>query len=194
MTDVVDAFLRGEKAQGASDQIPEGIDGSGLGLSQQFFEFGEGHLDRIEIGAVGRQEQKARAGACDEVGRLFVLVARQIVEDHRVALAQHGEEDLLDIGQETFRVDRPIEHKRRNQSLAGKSGQKSRRLPMTVRCMAEGARANIGPGVTAGHRGRRPSLVQENQPVAEALLGLPPRFPALSDVGTILLAGAHGFF
>jgi hypothetical protein len=27
-----------------------------LGSPQQFFEFGECHLDRIEIGAVGRQE------------------------------------------------------------------------------------------------------------------------------------------
>jgi len=57
MTDVVGAFFRGEEVQGASDEIPEGVDGSGLGLPQQFFEFGECHLDRIEIGAVGRQEQ-----------------------------------------------------------------------------------------------------------------------------------------
>ena len=90
MTDVVGAFFRGEQVQGASDEIPEGVDGSGLGLPQQFFEFGECHLDRIEIGAVGRQEQEARAGAGDEARRLFVLMARQIVEDHRVALAQRG--------------------------------------------------------------------------------------------------------
>ena len=65
---------------------------------------------------------------------------------------------------------------------------------MTVRGMADGARTNIGPGVTARHRGVRPSLVQENQPAAEALLRLSPRFSSLSDVGTMLLAGVHGFF
>jgi hypothetical protein len=32
--------------------------------------------------------------------------------------------------------------------------------------MAEGACADVGPGVTTRHRGRRPSLVEENQSAA----------------------------
>jgi hypothetical protein len=76
MADVVGAFFRGEEVDGSADEVPESVDGSGLGLPQQFLEFGEGHLDRIEIGAVGRQEQEARAGVGDETRRLFVLVAR----------------------------------------------------------------------------------------------------------------------
>jgi hypothetical protein len=44
MTDVVGAFFGGEEVQGAADEIPEGVDGSGLGLPQQFFEFSESHL------------------------------------------------------------------------------------------------------------------------------------------------------
>ena len=90
MTDVVGAFFRGEEVQAAADEIPEGVDGSGLGLPQQFFEFGECHLDWIEIGAVGRQEQEVSAGAGDEARCFIVLMARQIVEDNRVALAQNG--------------------------------------------------------------------------------------------------------
>lgn len=194
MTDVVGAFFRGEEVQSAADEIPEGIDGSGLGLPQQFFEFGESHLDRIEIGAVGRQEQEARAGAGDQTRGLIVLMARQIVEDHGVALAQNGDQDLLDIGEEALGIDRPVEHKGRNQPLAGEAGKKRRRFPMTVRRVAEGACADVGPGVTTRHCRRRPSLVEENQPATEALLRAPPRFPPLSDVGTILFAGAHGFF
>jgi hypothetical protein len=60
--------------------------------------------------------------------------------------------------------------------------------------MSEGARTNAGPGVTTRHCCRRPSLVQENQPAAEALLRAPPRFPPLSDIGAILFTGVHGFF
>src|SRR6188508_1386070 len=71
MTDVVGAFFRGEKVEGVADEVPEGIDSSGLSLPQQLFEFGEGHLDRIEIRAVGRQEQEARAGVGDEALRLI---------------------------------------------------------------------------------------------------------------------------
>jgi len=194
MTDVVFAFFRGEKVERAADEFPESVDGSGLGLPQQFLEFGESHLDRIEIGAVGRQEQEARAGTGDEARGFLVLVARQIVEDHGVALVQNRDENLLDIGEETLGVDRPVEHKRCNQPLAGEAGKKRRRLPMTVRGMADGACADVGLGVTSRHRGRRPGLVEENQPAAEARLRAPPRFPALSDVGTMLFAGVHGFF
>jgi len=85
-----------------SDHVPEGVDGSGLGFAQELLELGKGHFDRIEIGAVGRQEQEARVGAGDEA--LFVLMARQIVEDHHVAVAQNGDENLLDIGKETLGV------------------------------------------------------------------------------------------
>jgi hypothetical protein len=53
-------------------------------------------------------------------------MARQIVEDHRVALAQRGDEDLLDVGKETLGVDRPVEHKGRNQPLAGEARKKRR--------------------------------------------------------------------
>jgi len=147
--------------------IPEGIDGSSLGLPEKFCEFGEGHFDRIEIGAVGRQEQEACAA--DEARRLFVLMARQIVGDHRVAPAQHGEKDLLDVGKKILGVDRSVEHEGGNQPLAGEA-RKERRPSMTVRRMAEGTFADVGPGVTTRHCRRRPSLVEENQPAAEAVL------------------------
>ena len=71
--------------------------------------------------------------------------------------------------------------------------KKRRRRPMTVRRMAEGACADVGPGVTTCHRRRRPSLVEENRPAAEALLRASPCSPALSDVGTILFTGVHVF-
>ncbi len=194
MADVVGAFFRSKEVEGSPDEVPEGIDGSGLGLAQQFFEFGEGHLDRIEIRAVGRQEQEARAGGGDEARRRFILMARQVVEDHCVAFAQCRNEDLLDIGEEALGVDRPIKHKRGYQSLAGQAGKKRRRLPMSMRRMAQGTCADVGPGVTTRHRRRRPGLVEEDEPTAKAGLRAPPRLPALSDVGTILFAGVHGFF
>lgn len=72
-------------------------------------------------------------------------MARQIVEDHDVTCAQHGNEDLLDIGEEALRVDRPIEHKLRYQPIAGQADKERRRLPMSVRRMDEGTCADIGP-------------------------------------------------
>lgn len=54
MADVDGALLWSKEIQ----SVPEGVNGSGLSLAQQFFELGESHLDRIEIRAVGRQEQQ----------------------------------------------------------------------------------------------------------------------------------------
>lgn len=98
------------------------------------------------------------------------------------------------IGAEAFGVDRPVEHERSDQALAGEAREKRRRLPMAVRRMAEGARASIGPGVTARHRRRCPGLVQKDQSAAQAPLSAPPRRAPLNDVRAILFAGAHGFF
>ena len=194
MTDVIGAFLRGKEVDSAADEVPEGVDGPSLSLAQQLFEFGEGHLDRIEIRAVGRQEQEASAGAGDEARGGFILMARQVVEDHGVAFAQHRDEDLLDIGEEALGVDRPIEYKGRDQPLAGQAGKEGRRLPVSVRRMAQGTCPDVGPGVTTRHRRRRPGLVKEDEPTAKAGLRAPPLLPALNDVGTILFAGVHGFF
>ncbi|KRP86932.1 hypothetical protein AOQ72_02855 [Bradyrhizobium yuanmingense] len=47
---------------------------------------------------------------------LFLLLARQIGS---IALAQHGEEDLLDIGWEILGVDRPVAYDRCSQPFAG---------------------------------------------------------------------------
>jgi len=53
MTDVVGTFFRSEHVPCAPHENPRRRFG---GSPQQFFGFGEFHLDRLEIGAVGRQE------------------------------------------------------------------------------------------------------------------------------------------
>ena len=44
-----------------SDSLPKFMVGSGRSLSDQGLELLEGHLDRIEVGTEGRQEQEPRA-------------------------------------------------------------------------------------------------------------------------------------
>jgi hypothetical protein len=62
----VRAFLRRELFEHGGDPIPEGVDGSLGGLSQQRLEFREGHLDRVEIRTVGREikQRCARQRPC----------------------------------------------------------------------------------------------------------------------------------
>ena len=61
--EVISAFLRGEEIGDFSDGVPQTCYGSLLGLSEQGLEFGEGVLDRVEVGTVGRQEEQAGAPA-----------------------------------------------------------------------------------------------------------------------------------
>ncbi|MEH2512501.1 hypothetical protein V1291_003855 [Nitrobacteraceae bacterium AZCC 1564] len=54
------------------------------------FEFGEDLLDRIEIWAVGRQEEQMGSGGADGIARRFAFVTAEIVEDDEFALAKVG--------------------------------------------------------------------------------------------------------
>lgn len=80
------------------------------GLSQMRLEFGEGLLDRIEVGAVRRDEQERCAEALDSGAHGGFLAARQVVHDDDVAAVQFRLEDTGHIGEERIGVHRPVEH------------------------------------------------------------------------------------
>ena len=61
------------------------MDGACRGLFQESFDLGEGHLDGVEVGTVGRQEQDAGACGLDGFSDGDGLVGRQVVEDDDVA-------------------------------------------------------------------------------------------------------------
>jgi hypothetical protein len=76
------------------------------GLTQQRFWPGEGCLNRIEVGAVGREIETCldrRAQAC-------AFTVAEIVNDDDIAALQFRNESLIDIGLEGLTVDRPIEN------------------------------------------------------------------------------------
>ena len=88
---------------------PEGVSGARLGVSKQLLELGEDLLDRVQVGAVTRQEQQAGAARVDRVTHARDLVARQVVGDHHIVRLERWRENLFDIGQERAAVDRAIQ-------------------------------------------------------------------------------------
>lgn len=66
---------------------PEIVDGAGGDLSQQRLELGEGHLDGVEVGRIGRREEQAGAGASDRLVDAGDLVAREVVPPPALAKA-----------------------------------------------------------------------------------------------------------
>ena len=63
------------------DGVDQGVEGSRLGFAQQGFEFGEPLLDRVEIGAVGRQVEQpgARSSSIDYL-RARIAFRRELMD------------------------------------------------------------------------------------------------------------------
>ena len=70
---------------------------SRLVLPQEVLELVEHLLNRIEIRAVGRKEQKMGTCGSDRRAHRFGLVATQIVHDDDVAAAERGDQLRFDI-------------------------------------------------------------------------------------------------
>lgn len=80
------------------------VDGSLLGCAHPVLDLGEGLLDRIEVGRIGRQEPEPCVGGLDELTDRRGFVAAEIVHDDDVAGVQRGDEQLRDIGVESEEV------------------------------------------------------------------------------------------
>ena len=61
VSDVSGAFGLGEVLEEISDAMPDVCDGPFAGFAQQGLELGEDHLDRVQVWAVGRQEEQLGA-------------------------------------------------------------------------------------------------------------------------------------
>ncbi len=102
-------------------------------LTQQRLEHGEGVLDGVEVGTVGREVGRFRAGRLDHLTQARPLVARQVVHDDDVAGTQFRNQDLLDTGLEGVAVDWPVEHLGSNEAANGQRTDEGRRLPVAMR-------------------------------------------------------------
>jgi hypothetical protein len=83
-----------------TDLSPGGFDVAGLGLSHEVLELGEDLFDRVEVWAVGRQEDQVGAPGPDGGSRGLGFVAAEVVQDDDVARLQGGGEDPIDVEQE----------------------------------------------------------------------------------------------
>lgn len=162
------------------------------------FELGEGHFDRIEVGAVGREKQEPRAALLEDCSGLLALVTGEIVEDDHIAWSERRSELGLDIGFEDAPVHRAIDHPGRSQPVVAQCGDEGLRSPMAERGLHLEALSPACPAAQAGHFGGRTGLVDEHQPFGAFLhprlaMGA-PHPPRTGDVNAIGFAGQQRFF
>ena len=120
---------------------PALLDGPLLRLAHPVFDLGEGLLDRVEIGRIGRQKPQPRTSSADHLPDGGGFVAPKIVPArtkvrrgyHNVTRLQHRHELLLNIGAETYAIDRPIEDARRRETVMTQGTEECQRAPVTMR-------------------------------------------------------------
>jgi len=178
-----------------SDVPPRLLDGSLLCGSHPVLDLGEGLLDRIEVGGVGRQVPEPCSGRPDKLADGGRLVGAEIVHDDDVAGFERRHELLLDIGLEALAVDRPIEDARGGKAIDPQGSQEGQRAPMSVRSKAAQALAFRSPPPQRRHVGLDPGLIDEDQ-LAGIETGLPgaPTLSAAGNVGARLFKGEQRFF
>jgi len=93
-------------------------------------ELGEELLDRVEVGAVGRQEEEMGADRPDGAAGGLSLVACEVVEDDDVAFGEGRPENLLDVEGEELAVDRAVDDPGCVDAIASQGGDEGERLPM----------------------------------------------------------------
>src|ERR1700741_2064526 len=164
-------------------------------LAEHGLEAGEGFLDGVEVRAVGWEEQQGCARRLYQFTHPGLLVARQVVHDDDIAAPQLGCEDLGHIGFEPFAIDGPVEHHRGDHPGQAEARDQRGCLAMPVWKAHAQALASGATAVAAGHVGRRPGLVDEDQARRiEVELAIEPG-PALpQDGGPILLDRVPGLF
>ena len=169
--------------------------GSFGGFAQQVFELGEDLFDRIQVRAIGWEEQEACASCPDGGADGGILVAGEVVQDDDVAGRKRRAELLLDPGGEAFTVDRLIEDAGRVDPVAAQRGDEGHRLPMAIGHLGMKSLAFGRPAPQGGHVGLGPGLVDKDEaPRVRPGLELLPLLAPPGDLRAQLFGRQHAFF
>jgi len=101
-----------------ADPLPERLEHSLLGFAQHAFKFREDLFDRIEVGRVFGQEEQACAFFANGFSDGGAFMRAEIIHDDDIARRERRRQNLLDISEKAFAVDRPVEHTRRSDLIA----------------------------------------------------------------------------
>lgn len=180
------------------ESIAKVIEGSGGMLSEQRLELCEGHLDRVEIGRIGRQRQHPGAALAYQFGGALAFVEGDIVVDDDIAWRQFGRELSFDIQLEASHVHRRIDDPWRDHAMAAQAGDEGLRLPPPERRMRPVALTLGRPAGALGQLGVCRRLIDKDQAlqgaIEEWLASRDPERALLADVRALLFTGLKGLF
>lgn len=185
----------GKALERGRDQAAHVIEGSGPRRPQERFQLRKRQFDRIEVGAVGRQEPELRTDRLDRRAHTGVLVGGEVIQHHDIADRQRRREDLLDVREERRRVDRPVEDRRRPKPAEAQRGDHGVRLPVTARRVIPEPGAHRAAAVPPEQVSRHATFVEKH-----VLADVPERLPrpplaaGHRDIRPALFVGVYRFF
>ena len=158
-------------------------------------ELGEDLLDRIEIGAVGRQEKPVCACGADGLADRLAFVTAGIIEHDDIARLEGADKELFGIGAEALAVNRYVKDAGRLDPVHTQSCEEGQRAPAATGRLGDQAPATRTPAPQRCHVGLDPGFIQKDEAagIDTALPGL-PALPVASGIRPALLAGERGFF
>lgn len=173
----------------------QGGDGSLGDFAQMRFQLGKRLLDRVHVGAIGREVEQLGARGLDQLLDPRPLVGGQIVHDDNVAFREGRNEAVFHPVLEQGGGDRTIIGLRRHEPAKADAGDERDRLVMAVRhADAQPPSAPATP-TFARQIGRGARFVDEDELLGiEIELSLEPFEALLQDVRPLLLRGVCGLF
>jgi len=176
------------KVGDAADGLPQALDGALRGFAQQRLVFGESLLDRVQIGAVGRQIDELRLSGGNCLGDAGDFVAAPIVEQDNVAGRQRRRQHLLNVSAKPLAVNGALKHIGRADPGRSQSSHQGGQLPVTVRDTSPQPQTARTPAIAARHVRGGPGLVDEDQAIGvESGLAADEHAPGLRDIRAVLL-------
>jgi len=142
------------------------------------FELCEDLFDRVEVGAIGRQEQEFSADVFDGFTNGVAFMRGQIVHDDDIARSEFAHEEFYDISFEDGAIHRARDYQRRDDAVMAKTSDKGGGLPMSVRRLAQKALAARGPAIPRRHVGCCAHFVEKDKPGGIKTLLIAPPQPA----------------
>jgi len=199
--EVAPTFLMRIEVTDGADGFPEFLNGACAGASEMGLELGEGHLDGVEVGAVGGQKKEPGSFFFEDGFGLFAFVAGQVVEDDDVARSQGGGKLSLDIGFEENLVHGALDGPGGGEAIAPQGGDESLGAPMAEWRFGLEPLAALGSPAQPGHLGGGGGgggFVEEHQPIRflahPGLAVASPRPTVISDISTTGFGRQHCFF
>ena len=191
----VKAVRGGEGVQGLAQSVKQAIERALGGLAQSGFQFGEGHFDGVEVGAVGRKVKQGGSGGSDGLGDAFDFMGGEVIADDHITWGEFGRKNFAQVSQEGRTVHRAIQEPGSSQPVITQGRDEGGTLPVAMRHGGQTALAAFAAPIETAHLGVEPGLIQKDQsPVIPGPALFPPVLPGQLKLWPILLGGAQRFF